>query len=655
MTNRYLTKSRFKLATECPAKLFYTNKKEYVNKSLDDPFMEALAEGGYQVGELAKCAYPGGVEVGSLDYEQALAKTNELLVQDSVVIFEAAVKFENLFIRVDILVKQGNHFELIEVKAKSYSAMKDKDFLNTSGKVDSKWKPYIFDAAFQRYVVKHAFPQSTVDTYLMLVDKSATCPTDGLNQKFKIVRDVRSRKGIQVSNTLTDDDLATPLLTRVNVNNAIQVALKNDLQHGFPAHSFEQNISALADYYERDEKIAPVIGKKCKNCEFYLHHNEVTPEKRSGFHECWKEQLHWIDADFDEPTVLDIWSFRKADYLINDGVIKVADLTKEMIGLAESPEPALNTTERQWLQIEKIQNKDSSIYIDEDSLKAEMASWTYPLHFIDFETSAVAIPFFAGMAPYQGIAFQFSHHKVYQDGRVEHAGEFLSTTPGEFPNFEFVRALKAQLEPDNGTIFRYSNHENSYLNMLHDQLQSSSEPDAAELQAFIESITHSSSSSSKNWSGERDMVDLWVLVKKYFYDPAMKGSNSIKAVLPAILNSSQYLKQKYSSPIYGSSEIPSHNFSQHAWVQFTEEGNVIDPYKSLPKLFSDVPDDVEELISDADELNNGGLAQTAYAKMQFTQMSDYERDELHNGLLKYCELDTLAMVMIYEGWREMIR
>ncbi|GGF72974.1 DUF2779 domain-containing protein [Alteromonas lipolytica] len=652
---RYLTKSRFKLATECPTKLFYTNKKEYVNKSLDDPFMEALAEGGYQVGELAKCAYPGGIEVGSLDYEQALAKTNELLAQDSVVIFEAAVKFENLFIRVDILVKQGNHFELIEVKAKSYSAVKDKDFLNTSGKVDSKWKPYIFDAAFQRYVVKHAYPQSSVDTYLMLVDKSATCPTNGLNQKFQIVRDARSRKGIQVSNSLTNDDLATPLLTRVNVNNAIQVALDNDLQHGFPAHSFEQNILALADHYERDEKIAPVIGKKCKNCEFHLPINDITEQKRSGFHECWKEQLHWDDADFDEPTVLDIWSFRKADSLINDGVIKVADLTKEMIGLAESPEPALNTTERQWLQIEKIQNKDPSIHIDEDSLKAEMASWTYPLHFIDFETSAVAIPFFAGMAPYQGIAFQFSHHKVYEDGRVEHAGEFLSTTPGEFPNFEFVRELKAQLEPDNGTIFRYSNHENSYLNMLHDQLESSSEPDAAELQAFIESITHSSSSSSKNWSGERDMVDLWVLVKKYFYDPAMKGSNSIKAVLPAILNSSEYLQRKYSSPVYGSDEIPSHNFSQHAWVQFTSDGKVADPYKSLPKLFSDVPEDVEELISDADELNNGGLAQTAYAKMQFTQMSDYERDELRNGLLKYCELDTLAMVMIFEGWREMIR
>jgi hypothetical protein len=40
--------------------------------------------------------------------------------------------------------------------------------------------------------------------------------------------------------------------------------------------------------------------------------------------------------------------------------------------------------------------------------------------------------------------------------------------------------------------------------------------------------------------------------------------------------------------------------------------------------------------------------------MQFEQMGDYEREELTNSLLKYCELDTFAMVMIYEVWREMV-
>lgn len=32
----------------------------------------------------------------------------------------------------------------------------------------------------------------------------------------------------------------------------------------------------------------------------------------------------------------------------------------------------------------------------------------------------------------------------------------------------------------------------------------------------------------------------------------------------------------------------------------------------------------------------------AYAKMQFTEMSQLERDKLRAGLIKYCELDTFA-------------
>ena len=104
---RYLTKSRFKLACECPTKLFYTGKDAtYANQALDDPFLRALPEGGFQVGELAKCYFPGGVEVTTLDYEDAERQTNELLQRESVVIFEAAIRFANLFIRSDILVKK---------------------------------------------------------------------------------------------------------------------------------------------------------------------------------------------------------------------------------------------------------------------------------------------------------------------------------------------------------------------------------------------------------------------------------------------------------------------------------------------------------------------------------------------------------------------
>src|SRR5688572_30265204 len=99
-SQRYLTKSRFKFATDCPAKLFYTNKETYPDRTIDDSFLLALARGGFQVGEFAKCYFPGGIEVEALDYEGALEQTRTLLAADNVIIFEAAIALENYFIRV---------------------------------------------------------------------------------------------------------------------------------------------------------------------------------------------------------------------------------------------------------------------------------------------------------------------------------------------------------------------------------------------------------------------------------------------------------------------------------------------------------------------------------------------------------------------------
>ena len=54
----YLTKSRFKLALECPTKLYYANSKNgYFDKNKDNDFLQSLADGGNQVGELAKFKY----------------------------------------------------------------------------------------------------------------------------------------------------------------------------------------------------------------------------------------------------------------------------------------------------------------------------------------------------------------------------------------------------------------------------------------------------------------------------------------------------------------------------------------------------------------------------------------------------------------------
>ena len=54
-------------------------------------------------------------------------------------------------------------------------------------------------------------------------------------------------------------------------------------------------------------------------------------------------------------------------------------------------------------------------------------------------------------------------------------------------------------------------------------------------------------------------------------------------------------------------------------------------------------------------VGDGGAAMTAWAFMQFAEMKEKERDNIEEALKRYCELDTMAMVMIMEAWIDMIK
>ena len=637
-----LSKSRFKLATECPTKLFYTGKKEeYADQSQDDTFLAALAEGGFQVGELAKAMHPGGHDIKPLNYEESLTQTNELLKQENVTIFEAAAAYKDLFIRIDVLRKQGNMFDLVEVKAKSFDC--EEEFVGKrSGKVSNAWKPYLLDVAFQEYVLRKAFPKAIIRPYLMLADKNARTSVDGLNQHFKIVKtDDGKRTEAQMVGDCSPEALGDPVLIEVDVREYVKQLQSDTYEINGQAFSFEEYVEFLSAKYKADEKIPPKVDcGKCKDCTFKTTPADEAAGKKNGYKECWKEALNFSDADFETPSVLEIWNFSGKQEFLETGRFFMRDLSESDFK-TEKAQGA-----RQWLQVQKTVDGDAEPWIDIEGLRKEMSSWEWPLHFIDFETSTVALPFTKGRRPYEVVAFQFSHHIAHEDGRIEHVDEYINIEPAKFPNFDFVRALKASLENDGGTIFRYAPHENTVLNHIARQLDSSSEPDRDVLIEWIKTITHNTAAGH---NGERDMVDLWTLVKKHYYQLDMKGSNSIKDVLPAVLNSSKDLQNKYAQP-YTSRNFPDGK----VWVERDETGRVKDPYKLLPPIFHDIPqDDLEKLKTDGN-LADGGAALTAYARLQFSDVPDIEREATRKALLRYCELDTLAMVMIWEAWREVV-
>ena len=694
-SSRFLTKSAFKIALSCPQKLYYYGRPdEYENANANDEFLESLAEGGFQVGELAKiyCDVPDDCDLKDImGHEESLRRTQELMQRDQVNIAEAAFCFENLFVRVDILKKDGNNIELIEVKAKSWNPDTD-NFISSrpKGTVAGGIRPYVYDVAFQKYVVCKALGEAYhVKAYLMMADKSKQADIDGLNQLFKIEKnqqgrteavmapDARQRIDRSHQQVVTPFDIDELCDTIIAGETTEQTTDKNPTCMGM---GFVPFIDYVANFYCNGHRCpAPIeLAGKCLKCEFHCTEGS---EKKDGKRECWITQVSPSDYEH-RPLIATLngssLSTNRGKW-VSEGKYFMDQLTEvELKPYNEKTPnaPGLDDYQRKWLQI-GLETKNEGIlsrfkahlsgntYLDVDGLREEMAKWKYPLHMIDFETTAVALPYYIGMKPYEQVAFQFSHHIIYEDGRIEHAGQYLNEDVTKFPNFEFVRELRRQLSQDEGTIFRYATHENSILRTIAKQLADSNEPDKDELIAFIRSVTHNhDEKKGELYEGLRDMVDLLQVVKRYFYQlDEMHGSNSIKQVLPAVLNSSQNLKEKYSKPIYGS-QIKSCNISSDeplAWITIDAAGHVDSPYHQLPSVgdligMSDEDmDQMEQLSTDEKdfEVANGGAALTAYNKLMFCE-GESMNDALRQALLRYCELDTMSMVFIWEYFHDMV-
>ena len=117
-----LSKSRFKQGLECPNKLYFSNSPNvYHNVKNEDPFLQALASGGFQIEEYARLQYPDGILVDAPyegNYYQDLAdQTTELLKQEKIIIYEAAFYVNDLFIERydDPRVRLGKELHLVSL------------------------------------------------------------------------------------------------------------------------------------------------------------------------------------------------------------------------------------------------------------------------------------------------------------------------------------------------------------------------------------------------------------------------------------------------------------------------------------------------------------------------------------------------------------
>jgi len=598
----YLTKSDFKVARTCPTKLFY-KKNRYPSLMDDNPYLEFLADGGYMVETMAKLLYPDGREVGNWDKpESAFAETTKALQSTNVTLFEATIIHGKLLARVDILQRIGKTLKLIEVKSTSLdSSVTDvpNPFRGKRGGIDSGWRPYLEDVTFQVCVLRRAFPGFKIEPYLCVVDKAKSATENVTFDKFKI----RVGEGKQTRFRPEVEYIGD--VSKLRKEHVLAIA-----NVSAEVEELENEVTAAADEFAKTvgektiSRITPEIGKHCKHCEFRLHEDDGS---KNGFAECWGKLAN------PTPHILDLYRVDLLGGKNNDEVAVLAATGQAR--LDDAPRDLLTGTTaiRQKLQLDYTARNAEYIA---PGLKGILQRHPFPLNWIDFEGSRLALSYHTGMRPYEQAAFQWSCHTMTAPGAALKHSEWLNAED-VFPNFEFARTLRKQIG-DTGTVYIWSQYELVVLREIRQQMEKYGEHDT-ELAAWLERITD-----DKN----PRVVDMCELAKLYYFHPTMGGSLSIKHVLPAVWEADAALR---ADPEFAK------------YVGHDAAGKLLNPYATLKPL----------PIGEKEELANEGTSamRTYQAMLYGIEVNDpVARENYRKLLLQYCQLDTAAMVIIHKHW-----
>lgn len=269
--------------------------------------------------------------------------------------------------------------------------------------------------------------------------------------------------------------------------------------------------------------------------------------------------------DLPKPNVFDVREMHNSTKLklYKEGKNSFEDLLNEDIN------------EKYLQQIDfEVNNKED--YINKERINEFMDTLSYPLYFFDFETYQQAIPLFDGVSPYMQIPFQYSLHCIRnENSELEHM-EFLGIE-GTDPRRMLAERLVKDIDSNGSVIVYNMRFEKTVLKNL-----ASLYPDlASDLMRIHDNI-----------------IDLMKPFKdRDYYTKGMKGSYSIKYVLPSLF-----------------------------------------------------PDDPSLNYHNLNLIHNGSEAMNAFNTL--VDYSDEQRAIIRKNLLEYCKLDTYAMVKIWQKLNE---
>ena len=200
-------------------------------------------------------------------------------------------------------------------------------------------------------------------------------------------------------------------------------------------------------------------------------------------------------------SVMDLYRGKKKGFAL---------LANDIADLRQIPGDYALTTKQ---AIQKVAAESGQPWVFRAGLVEFLKRLQYPLHFLDFETFATAIPLFDGIRPYQQVAFQFSLHVVQAPGAKPQHWSFLADGTAD-PRSDLMQCLRDRIALEGSVVAFNAQFE---IGRLRECCASMPEHQVWLAQILLR------------------IVDLLEPFREFlYYHPRQRGSASMKAVLPAL-------------------------------------------------------------------------------------------------------------------------
>jgi hypothetical protein len=591
-----LTKSNFKLGTDCLFKLKYY-KEKYPSTLNNNEMLKFFADGGFMVEAIA----------------------HAVMSANPSVVFEKTLEAGFFSARIDAFEQSPEQIILTEIKAKSVKSSDPDQFFNKRSRtIAGDWRDYMLDITFQVMVAELQFPNALIVPQLCLVNSSTPCSIEAVYANVELVPDTGQREFSLPSAVYTGDVdrlRSDHFLEFINVRECVDILMNEVKKDAEEMLGFLQGTMP--------SKTPELSFKKCKNCEY-----RDADTTRDGFTECWGST----------PTrgshIIDLFRAGNGNSELQAEIVD--RIASRKFNLVDLPEHFLdNGRSYEAPRRNQLAATQTGKEVFSAELGTVLKDVDYPLYFIDFEASRIPVPYHAGMKPYELIAFQFSCHVIESPESTELIHHEWLNLYDVYPNEEFLQQLQKTIG-NTGTVFVWSHYEATLLKEVRRQLSERGLFTSA-MDQWLTSLLGSSINEEK--SVKPRIIDLLKVSEAHYYHPLMAGSHSIKRVLDAVWSEAKTL---WNDPWF---------------VQYYTTdagGDPIDPYKTLA-----IPDSYD-YFGDSDEsdeyaVTDGVGAMRAYQDMLFGLNKDnlVLRDTMRDSLLDYCKLDTAAMVMIWKYWHHL--